>query len=222
MYNKFKKHNILLVFLLCVCVVPVFAHDVVVEMENLSNTDTALVYFLEGFKHIIPLGVDHILFIVGLMLTTTKLKPILLQATAFTVAHTITLGLTMLNIIQPVSSIVEPIIALTIAYVAIENLVAPQPQKWRLLIIFIFGLVHGMGFASALAKVGMPQNSFFTALLLFNVGVEVAQITIILFTYFLLVKWFWQKKWYHKRVVQPASVLLALVAVYWTLQRLFF
>jgi HupE / UreJ protein len=135
-----------------------FAHDVVGELENMSKTDAAFLYLKLGFEHILPLGLDHILFVLSLYLLSPKLKPVLWQATAFTIAHSITLGLAMFNVITPPAAIVEPIIALSILYVALENIFSPGLKKSRIGIIFLFGLVHGMGFANALGELGLPQK----------------------------------------------------------------
>src|SRR5688572_20833229 len=124
-----------------------FAHDVARQLENMSKTDAAILYGKLGFTHILPLGFDHILFVLSLFLLSPKLKPVLWQATAFTIAHSITLGLAMFKVITPAPAIVEPIIALSIMYVALENIFSPRLKKSRIGIVFLFGLVHGMGFA---------------------------------------------------------------------------
>ena len=199
-----------------------FAHDVVGELEKMSKSDAAILYLQLGFTHIIPLGFDHILFVLSLFLLSPKLKPVLWQATAFTVAHSITLGLAMFKVITPSPQIVEPIIALSIMYVALENIISPTLKKSRIGIVFLFGLVHGMGFASALGELGLPEKSYLASLIMFNVGVELGQLAIILSAYFIFGKWFGQKSWYRKRIVIPLSILIALIASYWTVQRIFF
>jgi hypothetical protein len=198
------------------------AHDIAGELENMSASDAAVLYLKLGFTHILPLGFDHILFILSLYLLSPKLKPVLLQATAFTIAHSITLGLSMYKIILPIPAIVEPIIAISIAYVALENIFSPKLKKSRLAVVFIFGLIHGMGFASALRELGLPQNAYLSSVILFNVGVELGQVFVILSAYFLFGKWFGNKSWYRQRIVIPLSVIIALTAIYWTVERLFF
>ena len=200
----------------------VAAHAVVGELENMTRTDAAFLYGQLGFTHIIPLGFDHILFVLSLFLLSPKLKPVLWQATAFTVAHSITLGLAMFKVITPSPAIIEPIIALSIIYVALENIFSPTLKKSRIGIVFLFGLVHGMGFASVLGSIGLPQNAYFTSLLMFNVGVELGQIAVILAAFFLIGKWFGNKLYYHKAIVIPLSVLITGIAAYWTVERLFF
>ena len=201
---------------------PLWAHTIVGELENLSTTDAALLYLKLGYKHIIPLGADHILFVLSLFLLSPKLKPVLWQATAFTVAHSITLGLAMYNLISPVAAIIEPVIALSIVYVALENIFSPRLKSSRIGIVFLFGLVHGMGFAGALGELGLPQNAYLSSLVMFNVGVELGQLTVILAAFFLFGKWFGQKSYYRKAIVVPLSVLITIIAAYWTVQRIFF
>jgi hypothetical protein len=188
----------------------------------MSKTDAAFLYIKLGYQHIIPLGLDHILFVLSLFLLTPKLKSILWQATAFTVAHTVTLGLSMYHVINPPANIVEPLIALSIMYVALENIFSPKLKVARIGVVFLFGLIHGMGFASALGQLGLPKNSYLASLLMFNIGVEIGQITIIVTAYFLLAKWFGDKPYYRKAIVIPLSVLITVVAAYWAAQRLFF
>jgi hypothetical protein len=168
------------------------------------------------------LGLDHILFVLSLFLLNPKLKPILWQATAFTVAHTITLGLAMYEVIKPPTNIVEPVIALSIMYVALENIFSPKLRASRIGVVFLFGLIHGMGFASALTQLGLPQNAYFSSLIMFNLGVELGQITVILAAYFLIGKIFGNKAYYRKRIVIPLSIIIATIAAYWTVERIFF
>jgi hypothetical protein len=198
------------------------AHVAVVDLEDMSATDTVFLYIKLGFEHIIPLGLDHILFVLSLFLLNPKLKPVLLQATAFTVAHTVTLGLSMYQIINPPSYIVEPIIAISIMYVAFENIISKKLKPSRIGIVFLFGLIHGMGFASVLSNLGLPEKSFLTSLLMFNVGVELGQISVIVLAYFLLGKFFGDKSYYRKYIVIPISVCIFLIATYWTIERIFF
>jgi hypothetical protein len=198
------------------------AHVVVQELDNISKTDAAFIYLILGFKHILPLGFDHILFVLSLFLLSPKLKPIIWQSTAFTIAHSVTLILASYNIISPPSRIIEPLIALSILYVAIENIISPRLKPSRIGIVFLFGLVHGLGFAGALSEMGLPKNAYLTSLITFNVGVELGQITVILTAYFLLAKWFADKPYYRSRIVIPLSIIIALIAAFWTVQRIFF
>ena len=177
-------------------------------------------YVQLGYTHILPKGLDHILFVLGLFLLNIRLRPVLMQVTAFTVAHSITLALSMYGVISLPSRIVEPLIALSIAYVAIENIVTSQLKPWRLALVFAFGLLHGLGFAGVLADLGLPREEFVTALLSFNVGVEAGQLSVIALAA-LLVAWSRERVWYQRLVVMPASLAIAAVGVYWTVTRAF-
>lgn len=201
---------------------PVFAHTINYSLEKVP-TDTVLLYYLRlGFHHIIPNGADHILFVSALCLLSNKIKTILWQATAFTVAHSVTLALSMKNIIVVPSAITEPVIALSICFVAIENILFSGLKPWRILIVFMFGLIHGMGFASALNEIGLPPNKFYASILAFNAGVELGQILIIVLIFSSLVAFFGKKSWYRQRIVYPLSTAIALIAGYWTITRIFF
>ncbi len=184
------------------------------------------IYIVSGFEHILPKGLDHILFILGIFLLSIRMRPLLWQVTMFTIAHTITLGLSMNGVINLAANIVEPLIALSIAFIAVENIISPTLHKSRLVIVFIFGLLHGMGFASVLADFGMPENDFATALISFNIGVEIAQIAIILLAYLLFGYWLRSKlaneQQYRTIVVIPGSLFIALIGLYWTYDRIVF
>ena len=201
---------------------PALAHVIDKDLSKLSRTEVFWEYLQVGYTHILPLGADHILFVISLYILEPRLKPVLWQATAFTVAHSITLGLAMYGLISPPSAIIEPIIALSILFVAIENIFTTHLNPWRLLIVFGFGLVHGMGFASALTSVGLPRKEYFSSLISFNVGVELGQISIILLCWLLIGRWAAGKPWYHRRVVIPVSSVIGLIAAYWTVERVFF
>ncbi len=199
-----------------------FAHVVITELEKMSKADTAILYLKLGYQHILPLGLDHILFVLSLFLLSPKLKPVLWQSLAFTVAHSVTLGLAMYNVVKPSARIIEPLIALSIMYVALENIFSPRLKPSRIGVVFCFGLVHGLGFASSLSGLGLPSGSFFTSLVMFNAGVELGQLTVILTAWFLLAKWFGKKPYYRKYMVIPLSLVIALIAAYWTIERIFF
>jgi hypothetical protein len=194
----------------------------IADMSQFSRTEVGLIYLKLGYEHIVPLGLDHILFVLSLFFLSSNLKAVIWQATAFTVAHSITLGLAMYNVISPPSYIVEPVIALSIMFVAIENIISDQLRPSRILIVFFFGLIHGLGFASALTGLGLPQNQFLTSLLTFNLGVELGQLTVILLAWLVVGYWFNKKPWYRKRIVVPISAVISVVALYWTITRVFF
>jgi hypothetical protein len=185
-----------------------------------SRVETAIQYMVLGFTHILPHGLDHVLFVLGLFLLDRRPRMLLWQVSAFTIAHSITLGLSMYGIVPATPSIVEPLIAISIAYVAIENVLLRELRPWRLVLVFVFGLLHGLGFAGVLGELGLPRGDFLTALLSFNVGVEAGQMTVIAAA-FVLVGWrCGNRDWYRQRVVVPASLLIACTAAYWTIERL--
>lgn len=179
-------------------------------------------YLALGYTHVIPLGFDHILFILSIFFLNSNIRSVIIQCSVFTVAHSISLGLAAAGYIMPNSNVIEPLIALSILFTSIENIVHDKVNKWRVIIIFLFGLVHGMGFASALKDIGMPDDHFITALISFNFGVEFGQVTVILLAYFLISRWFSTKPWYKERVVYPISSVIGCVALYWTIERIFF
>ena len=176
----------------------IFAHTINYSLEK-APTQTVLLYYLKlGFHHIIPGGLDHILFVSALCLFSMK------------------------NIIVVPSAITEPIIAMSIVFVAVENIMFSELKAWRILIVFMFGLIHGMGFASALNEIGLPPNKFYTSILAFNGGVELGQAAIIVIIFSSLVILCGKKIWYRHRVVYPLSAVIAVIAGYWTITRLFF
>jgi hypothetical protein len=171
-----------------------------------------------GFWHIIPTGPDHILFVLGLFLLSPTLKPLLWQVTAFTIAHSVTLALAMNGVVNLPPRIVEPLIAASIAFVAIENLFTSKLHPWRPIIVFAFGLLHGLGFAGVMAELKLPDGQFVPALVGFNIGVELGQLAVIVGA-MLAVGWFRKSSEYRWRVVVPASLAIAAIGVYWTIQR---
>jgi hypothetical protein len=212
----------LIIALIFIAVSPLSAHVINYELEKMSGSTVFWQYTLIGFQHIIPLGFDHILFITCVFFLNSNIKQVILQASMFTLAHSITLGLAMYGIIKPPANIIEPLIALSIVFLAIENITSDKVKPWRLVMVFLFGMVHGMGFAGALSQLGMPQYAFATALISFNVGVELGQLVIILSLYFFVAKMFSARTWYRRGIVIPVSALIALVAAYWTVERIFF
>ena len=176
-------------------------------------------YVPVGFDHIVPKGLDHILFVLGLFFLSNRLRPLLLQVSSFTVAHTVTLALGALGYVAVPSSIVEPIIAASIVFVAVENILTDGLSRWRPMVVFCFGLLHGLGFASVLGQFGLPDNGFVAALIGFNVGVELGQLFVIAVAFVLVGYWFGRKPWYRARIEVPASVAIALVGAYWFVER---
>jgi hypothetical protein len=187
--------------------------------DQRTMADVLLEYTALGFTHIVPLGLDHILFVLGLFLLSTRMAPLLIQVTAFTVAHTLTLALSVYGVVSLPSSIVEPLIAASIVYVAVENILTPNLKPWRALVVFGFGLLHGLGFAGVLVEVGLPHGQFVPALVSFNVGVELGQLAVIAIAYLAVGIWGRNRAWYRPRVVIPASATVAAVGLFWTVQR---
>lgn len=144
-----------------------------------SGWQTFLRYIPIGVDHIVPKGLDHILFVLGLFFLSARMRPLITQVSLFTLAHTITLAAAALGYIVVPGSIVEPLIALSIVYVAVENIFMRNLSPWRPIIIFGFGLLHGLGFAYVLAEFGLPEGAFVPALIGFNIGVEVGQLACI-------------------------------------------
>jgi len=209
-----------------------FAHDVALQSASveskldLSTSEknvvsvllTAWRYLHLGFRHIFPTGADHILFVIGLFFLGISWRKLLTQTTVFTIAHTTTLGLSACGIFSLPAWFVEPAIAGSIAFVAIENIVRPKLTSSRLMVVFMFGLIHGLGFAGSLSEVGLPKQEFWTALLSFNFGVDFGQL-FILAVCFLTVGWFRDREWFRPRIVIPVCATVALIGLIWSTQR---
>lgn len=176
-------------------------------------------YIGVGFDHIVPKGLDHILFVLGLFFLSLHLRPLLWQVTAFTLAHTVTLALGALDIIRISPDIVEPLIAASIVYVAVENLIVRKLHPWRPAIVFGFGLLHGLGFASVLQDFGLGADHFVAKLIGFNVGVEIGQLAVIAMAFLTLAVLFGSHYWWHRRIAAPVSVAIAAIAAFWVLER---
>lgn len=188
-------------------------------------------FLTHGYEHVLPVsamrtdwtkivdGLDHILFVLGLFLLSRSWKPVVTQVTAFTLAHSITLGLAAAGLINVPSKVVEPIIALSIAAIAIENILRPRYTHWRLAVVFLFGAFHGLGFASGLVERPIPKDSFLLALTGFNLGVEFAQLTIICAA-IALTFWIKDEQRYRRWIVIPASATIALTGLFWAYQRI--
>jgi HupE / UreJ protein len=178
-------------------------------------------FIVSGFEHIVPKGLDHILFVLGLFFFSLRFGPLLAQVTAFTLAHTVTLALASLRIVTIPASIVEPLIALSIVYVAVENIRGGSIGWTRIAVVFGFGLLHGLGFASVLNEVGLIQGRFVASLIGFNIGVELGQLAVIAVAFVLLALPFGRKDWYRTRIAVPASCAIAAVGAWWTVERVF-
>ena len=172
------------------------------------------IFIKAGFEHIIPQGLDHILFVLGLFFSSLKFRSLIIQVTAFTLAHSITLALAAVGVVKLQLSLVEPLIFLSIVWVAIENTIFKQTTKWRPLVIFGFGLLHGLGFAALLTQYGLPKDNFISLLLAFNVGVELGQLTVLIMA-FILVSAIFRKSQNKNQLKIPASIIIGLVGLYW-------
>lgn len=203
-----------------------------------SARDAFLAYVPVGFDHILPKGLDHILFVLGLFFLSTRLAPLLWQVSAFTLAHTVTLALGALGLVSLPSHIVEPLIAASIVYVAVENVfMQGRLSRLRPMIIFGFGLLHGLGFASVLEEFGLPQGQFVPALIGFNVGVEIGQLTVIALAALMIMLCVQLARRadlpademaagsypvMFRAVSLPASLIIAMIGAYWSIERMFF
>lgn len=183
-----------------------------------SVWDVIGLYLQQGYIHILPRGLDHILFVLALFFASTRLKSLVWQVSAFTLAHTLTLALAVLGYVRLDPAIVEPIIALSIAFVAIENVIFKDMTRWRPAVVFAFGLFHGLGFAGVLSDYGLPQDQLLVSLLSFNVGVEAGQLTIVA-TCWLALHRFADAAWY-PWLVRIASGAIALMALWWAFDRI--
>tara|TARA_Y100000766_G_scaffold233456_1_gene208159 strand:+ start:328 stop:1074 length:747 start_codon:yes stop_codon:yes gene_type:complete len=178
------------------------------------------IFVKAGFQHIIPEGIDHILFVLGLFFSCITFRSLLWQVTAFTVAHSITLVLAAQGLVQLRGDIVEAIIALSIVWVAVENCLFKEPSKWRYMIVFAFGLLHGLGFAALLTQYGLPKDNFISMLLAFNLGVEFGQLAVLVIA-FVLIKMIMKKNWYSNEIKIPASLIIAGIGLFWFIERVF-
>ena len=183
-------------------------------------------YVSVGLGHILPGGLDHILFVVALFLAAKNLRSLLWLITTFTLAHSVTLALAAIGTISLPGRIVEPLIAFSIAFVALENLFADPTVRRRTLIVFVLGLIHGLGFAGFFGELGLPQGLFFSSLIGFNLGVELGQFAVICVLaisaalLIRLLRTLAMPEKYQQYVVRPASAVIGLIGLYWGFERL--
>lgn len=192
------------------------------QIKKQKINDIIKSYILIGFQHIVPKGLDHILFVVGLFLLSVRFKALIWQISSFTLAHTLTIFLGALHIVNIPPSIVEPIIAISIFYIGIENIFFKDLNRWRPFIVFIFGLLHGLGFAGILNEVGLPDSYFITSLIFFNLGVEIGQLFVIGICFLLIGAWFGKKDWYRTYLTSPISAIIAIIGFIWFVERIGF
>lgn len=193
------------------------SHDV--ESTHALRWQVWFDYLYMGIKHIVPKGLDHVLFVLGLFLGMRSLRQLLWLISGFTLAHSLTLALSSYGAVVLAPSIVEPLIAFSIMWVAFENILFKKANRWRIFMVFVFGLLHGLGFAQALRELGLPQDNFVEALISFNLGIELAQIAVVLSALIVVGRLRKTANW-RKWVVLPGSSMISLVALYWAISRL--
>jgi hydrogenase/urease accessory protein HupE len=181
-----------------------------------QHNDNNKSFFTFGLEHILT-GYDHLLFLFALILMPISLKQVLFSITAFTLAHSITLGISVLGFLVPNSNIIEPLIALSIAYVGIENFIIKKFNK-RWILTFLFGLIHGFGFAGALHEISLSTDQLPWVLLNFNLGVEMGQVLVILMV-FPILAWFRKSLWFNSSGIATLNMSLIVIGSYWFIDR---
>ncbi|GGI47012.1 membrane protein [Paenibacillus marchantiophytorum] len=197
-----------------------FATDAGKSVDSEVETDAIsgwYSFFMLGIHHILG-GYDHLLFLFSLLIARQTYKQYATMITAFTIAHSLTLTLTVLNIIAVPPSIVEPLIALSICYVAIDNIVR-KSVSYRWLLTFLFGLIHGMGFADILKGMNIPKTELATDLISFNLGIETVQLIIV--AIFIPLLYMMHRVKYARKIVISGSALALLLGGIWLVQRVF-
>lgn len=196
------------------------------QAGDMSAPEALVAFFQAGWDHVLPAGFDHVLFIAALFLSTPRLGALAAQLSAFTLAHTVTVGLSAAGLIAPPNALVEPLIAATIALVAVEAVAFSEPPRWRLALVFLFGLIHGMGFARAFSAASASGEVFWPGLLGFNLGVEAAQI--VAGAGVLLIAWALRtmampgatRDQARRRITVPACIAIGLAGTIWFVQSL--
>jgi hypothetical protein len=174
-----------------------------------------------GIHHIL-IGPDHVLFLIGLLLLGGTIRRLALVVTAFTLAHSITLTVAALRLFSPSPSLVEPLIALSIVYVGVDNLMARGGRDVRVWIAFAFGLVHGFGFASVLREMDLPARALGWSLLSFNVGVEIGQLFVVVLVASLLAALRHRSEAAGRRLAFAGSLVVVVAGAFWFVERVFF
>ena len=187
------------------------------RLDDLAASTSVAGVIWMGLTHIVPKGIDHILFVLGLFLLARGWKDVLWQVSAFTVAHSMTLGLSLFGLVAVPAAIVEPLIALSVAYVGIESLIKPRLHAWRLAVVFAFGLLHGLGFAEALASLSLTSADLLAMLAAFNAGVELGQLAVIAVAS--TADYVWSRAGAHLNGARLVSAGIGLAGVIWTIER---
>jgi hypothetical protein len=176
-------------------------------------------FLVQGTLHVVPLGLDHLLFLLCMYLGASSLRQLVVLVSLFTVAHSVTLGLAAYRLVPVPTQWVEVLIVVSILWLAIGNLRRPGRAVIKASVILLFGLLHGLGFATALKALDMEPTGFLWTLLAFNLGVEIGQLGFI-FALALLLGWALKRDWARQRVLIPLSSLAVLVSSVWLVQRL--
>ncbi len=178
--------------------------------------------FVPSGMHHILIGPDHLLFLLGLLLLGGTARQLLFIVTAFTVAHSITLSLAVLNVLNPAPQIVEPIIALSIVYVGVDNLMARGGKDVRVWIALLFGLIHGFGFAGVLREMGLPSGALGWSLFSFNLGVEFGQLLVVVVVAGILAAIRSRSVVMGDRIAVAGSIMVIIAGTFWFVERVFF
>ncbi len=196
------------------------------DLEDLgilaSPLETGRVFLGLGLRHILPTGTDHILFIIAIAIGAASLRALLLQVSAFTLAHTAALGMAAAGLVSVPEAIVGPLIAASIAFVAAENIFLRGGGARRVGVVFFFGLFHGLGFAGTFVDAGLPLSRFWPGLVGFNIGVEIGQLIVVLTTLGLLamardgLRLAGLEPHQRRIIVWPTSAAIALTGLVWT------
>lgn len=193
-----------------------------IRAENTPFWENAGNFVLLGIEHIL-IGLDHVLFVLAILLTFVSLRRLLKLVTAFTVAHSVTFILAGTGIVVLSPNIVEPLIAFSIAYVALTSVFLRHKPFFRshasnVLGVFVFGLFHGLGFAGLLTEIAVPSNKFLSSLLLFNVGIEIGQLIVIAVALPFLI--LLRRTAWHDTAIRGIAVVIAVLALFWTVERI--
>jgi hydrogenase/urease accessory protein HupE len=178
-------------------------------------------FVAEGIHHIL-IGPDHILFLVGLLLLGGSIRRLAVVVSAFTVAHSVTLSLAALQLVSPPASLVEPLIALSIVYVGVDNLVVKGGRDVRVWIAFAFGFVHGFGFAGVLREMDLPARALGWSLFSFNLGVEIGQLFVVAVVASALAALRHRSEAAGRRLAVAGSLGVVIAGTFWFVQRVFF
>ena len=183
--------------------------------------EVVIKYIHSGIIHIVPAGLDHILFVIGLLAYGLSGRHLVFQVSLFTAAHTLTLGMASVGLIVVSGDIVEPLIALSIAWIGIENIRRKSDRfhPSRAVVVFAFGLLHGLGFASVLSDFGLPAGAFVLGLLSFNVGVEIGQLIIVVPIFLILKAMKPRKDSFRRRFQWPVSAIISGIGLFWVAER---